>query len=130
MPGRYEINHAAVAKLLYGKTPSADMVPIYPELWRRADMVKNMSRILVGKDSGRLARSITLSSELRAPYWWFHVTADTPYALAHHRGTRPHLITGDLKFTTHGKTVHTRVVHHPGTKGNPFLRDALPVFFR
>jgi hypothetical protein len=128
--GHYEINHAAVAKLLYGKTPAPDMIPIYPELWRRATMVKNMSKILVGKDSGRLAASISMSSELRMPYWWFHVTADTPYALAHHRGTRPHLITGDLKFVSHGKTVHTRIVHHPGTKGNPFLRNALPMFMK
>jgi hypothetical protein len=130
MPGHYEINHAAVAKLLYGKTPAPDMIPIYPELWRRTKMVEFAAKGLVGKDSGRLMRSITTSSELRMPYWWFRVTADTPYALAHHRGTRPHLITGDLKFTDHGKTVHARVVHHPGTRGNPFLRDALPVFFR
>lgn len=130
MPGRYEIDHAAVAKLLYGKTPAPDMIPIYPELWRRAKMVEFAAKGLVGKDSGRLVRNISTSSELRAPYWWFRITADTPYALAHHRGTRPHLITGDLKFTTHGKTVHARVVHHPGTKGNPYLRGALPVFFR
>lgn len=128
--GHYEIDHAAVAKLLYGKTPAPDMIPIYPELWRRTKMVEFTAKGLVGKDTGRLVRSISSSSELRAPYWWFRVTADTPYALAHHRGTRPHLITGDLKFRSHGETVHARVVHHPGTRGNPFLSGALPVFFR
>jgi hypothetical protein len=130
MPGRYEINHAAVAKLLFGKTPAPDMIPIYPALWRRAKQVELASKGLAGKDTGRLARSITASSELRAPYWWFRITADVPYALAHHRGTRPHLITGHMKFTSHGKVVHASVVHHPGTKGNPYLRDALPAFLK
>lgn len=130
MPGRYEINHAAVAKLLYGKTPAPDMIPIYPELWRRAKMVEFTAKGLAGKDTGRLAASIVTSSELRTPYWWFKIHARAPYALAHHRGTRPHLITGDMKFRTHGKTVHARIVHHPGTKANPFLRNALPAFMR
>ena len=125
---RWEIDHTGVAKMLYGKTPAPKMIPIYPELRRRAGLVAATAKVKVGKDTGLTARSISVSSELRAPHWWFRITANTPYALAHHRGTRPHLITGDLKFRTHGKTVHTHVVHHPGTKGNPFLRDALPAF--
>lgn len=130
MPGRYEINHTAVAKLLYGKTPSSDMIPIYPELSRRAKQVELASKGLAGKRTGRLVANISLSSELRAPYWYFRITADVPYALAHHRGTRPHLIEGHLKFRSHGKMVYTRVVHHPGTRANPFLRNALPAFWR
>lgn len=46
------------------------------------------------------------------------------------KGTRKHLIRprkkgGVLVFTTHGKKVFTRLVHHPGTKPNPFMSRAL-----
>lgn len=125
---RWEIDRSGVAKILYGKTPAPHMIPIYPELRRRAGLVATTAKGLAGKDTGRLVASITVSSELRVPHWWFRIHANVPYALAHHRGTRPHVITGDLKFRSHGKTVHTRVVHHPGTKANQFLRNALPAF--
>ena len=54
----------------------------------------------------------------------------TPLRLLPPPGTKPHIIEGSLKFRSGGRMVHTRVVHHPGTAPNPFLRNALPVFMR
>jgi hypothetical protein len=132
MPGNYEVNHAAVAKLLFGKTIYPDMMPIYYDLHRRAESVQRRARVLVGKRTGYLASRITLTSRRVPPFWYFTVTGDTRYAYMHHRGTRPHIITGklggDLEFRSGGRLVHTRVVHHPGTRPNPFLSRALPAF--
>jgi hypothetical protein len=128
MAGRYDINRAAVAKLLYGKTYYPDMVPIYHDLNRRAKEVQRVAKRKVGKDTGRLAARITLDSWAVPPYWWFRVEGNTRYAYMHHQGTRPHTIEGGLEFRSHGRMMHARIVHHPGTRPNPFLRDALPAF--
>jgi hypothetical protein len=45
-------------------------------------------------------------------------------------GTRPHIIRprkkgGVLRFMVDGQVVYARVVHHPGTKPNNFLIEAL-----
>jgi len=126
--GSYEIHRAEVAKLLWGKTPGGGTVPIYPALNRRAKAVQRKAIVLVGKDSGRLASRITLSSRAAPPFWWFKVEGNTPYAYMHHEGTHPHIIEGNLKFQAGSRLVHARVVHHPGTKGNPFLSSALRHF--
>jgi HK97 gp10 family phage protein len=58
------------------------------------------------------------------------VSADTPYALFVHQGTRPHLIRAthatSLRFfwPRTQRVEHFKYVHHPGTKPRPFLRDA------
>jgi hypothetical protein len=104
------------------------MVPIYHDLNRRAESVQRRAKVLVGKDTGRLAARITLTSRPVPPFWWFTITGDTRYAYYHHRGTKPHVIVGSLEFRKGGRMVHTREVHHPGTKPNPFLRNALPAF--
>lgn len=59
------------------------------------------------------------------------VTASTPYALAVHEGTRPHTIvpTGTgypLRFywDAVGGVFRAKSVNHPGTQGQPFLRNA------
>lgn len=129
MAGDYEINRVAVAQLLFGKVDKpGDMVSIYFDLERRARSVQRRAKVLVGKDTGRLASRITLTSRRAPPFWWFQIEGDTRYAYYHHRGTKPHIIEGDLKFRSGGRLIHTRVVHHPGTAPNPFLRNALPAF--
>jgi hypothetical protein len=130
MPGDYEIHRAAVAKLLFGKTYYPDMVPIYHDLYRRAKEVQRVAKVKVGKDSGRLASRIELSSRAAPPYWWFKIEGNTAYAYIHHQGTKPHIIEGHLEFPSGGRLVHTRIVHHPGTEPNPYLRTALPAFLK
>jgi len=62
------------------------------------------------------------------------VISTAPYSAVVHRGARPHRIpkTG-LKFMIfekEGRIVKARVVHHPGTKPNPFLiRAAKRIIF-
>jgi hypothetical protein len=128
MPGSYEVHRAAVAKLLFGKTVYPDLVPIYHDLHRRAESVQRRAKVLVGKDTGRLASRIELTSWAAPPYWWFKIEGNTHYAYYHHRGTKPHIIEGHLEFRSGGRMVHPRVVHHPGTAPNPYLRNALPAF--
>ncbi len=57
------------------------------------------------------------------------VIATAPYARFVHDGTRPHLIvprrSSVLVFEIGGRTVFTKRVHHPGTRPNPFIRDAM-----
>jgi hypothetical protein len=128
MAGSYDINHAAVTKLLFGKAVEPGFIPIYHDLNRRAKAVQREAKVLVGKDSGRLASRITLTSRSAPPYWWFQVEGNTRYAYWHHQGTKPHVIEGSLSFRSGGRVIHPRLVHHPGTRGNPFLRNALPAF--
>jgi tellurite resistance-related uncharacterized protein len=126
----YKINRSAVAKLLYGKGTYPDMIPIYHELRFRAGMVAVTAKVKAGKKTGRMAKSIDVTDSVRPPFQWFRIEAHTSYAYYHHKGTKPHIITGSLEFRSHGKSVHTSVVHHPGTRPNPFLRDSLPIFMR
>jgi hypothetical protein len=59
------------------------------------------------------------------------VGSTAPHALLHHEGTRPHIIRPRraqvLRFKPRGGTtfVFAREVHHPGTKPNHYLTDAL-----
>jgi hypothetical protein len=57
------------------------------------------------------------------------VAANAPYAAAVEYGTAPHEIRpvngGVLAFEVAGKMVFTLLVHHPGTKANPFMKRAL-----
>ena len=60
------------------------------------------------------------------------VFAHTDYAERVHDGTRPHVIRprpergprAALKFTIGGRTLYRKLVHHPGMKPRPFLRNA------
>ena len=57
------------------------------------------------------------------------VISTNPHTLFVHNGTRKHIILPRtkqfLRFTVGGRVVYARVVHHPGTKANPFLVDAM-----
>jgi len=56
------------------------------------------------------------------------VTSHADYSAAVHEGSRPHEIRaragGELAFPWHGKLSFFKHVNHPGSKPNPFLRDA------
>lgn len=59
----------------------------------------------------------------------YTIGSDVSYAPYVNDGTRPHIIRPRtrqaLKFTVGGRTVFAKVVHHPGTRPNPFLDRAL-----
>jgi hypothetical protein len=103
--------------------------PVGRHLYSRGRIIVAAAKAQVGVDTGRLKNSISMSQS-RAPYGQ-SMTIGSPlsYALAHHEGTRPHIITPDraqaLRFTSGSRVVYSRLVRHPGTKPNKFLADNL-----
>lgn len=103
--------------------------PVYRDVERRATRVQARARALVGKKTGKLERSIVKRAVRDSRGFAFYVGADLPYALAHHQGTRPHVIRGNplLAFYSAkaGRVIVVPQVRHPGTRPNPYLREAL-----
>jgi hypothetical protein len=60
------------------------------------------------------------------------IGANSPHAMVHHQGTRPHLIRGKdqqmLRFKKGSRIIYTRQVMHPGTKANKYLTDQFKFF--
>lgn len=97
-----------------------------------AKKTQSIARTLVGKRTGRLAASISITRSKTATGFEYTVGSMRTYALLHHNGTKPHLIIakppGLLRFKGTGATiVWTKVAKHPGTKPNPFLSTALKI---
>ena len=110
---------------------------------RQAEQVADRARQLAPSRSGRLRSAIDVAQNRDtagrfSPGW--QVVCDVPYALFVHEGTRPHPIrpvrASALAF--YWEKVGAFVffppwgrppgqVNHPGTTGQPFLRDALDV---
>lgn len=92
--------------------------------------VLNRARVLAPVDTGRLRasgraefhRTLTLRPTVE-------IIFDVSYAQMVNDGTRPHIIrprrAQALRFTIGGRVVYAKVVHHPGTRPNPFLDKAL-----
>lgn len=90
----------------------------------------NRAKILCPVDTGRLRASI--QGELRRNILLrprFEIGSNVEYAAMVNDGTRPHLIrpryARALRFVVGGQVVYARVVHHPGTRAQPFLDRAL-----
>jgi hypothetical protein len=83
----------------------------------------------VGVKTGRLKASINMRQYRSVGGQSLKIGSPLDYALIHHEGTRPHIITPDraefLRFSSRGRVVYTRVVRHPGTKPNKYLADNL-----
>lgn len=100
------------------------------ELTEAGRRVVNRARILAPVDTGRLRSSIRMEPprlfSLRPSV---KIGSDVFYAPFVNDGTRPHIIRPKnkqyLRFTVGGRVVYAKVVHHPGTKPNPFLDRAL-----
>lgn len=103
--------------------------PIRNDLRRRGRNVQRRARQLVGVNTGALRQSIHVTdlNTMTAPS--ISIGSDLEYALAHHEGTRPHVILPRterlLRFKVGGKVVYARRVDHPGTQPNPYLARAL-----
>jgi HK97 gp10 family phage protein len=82
-------------------------------------------QVRVPVDSGKLRDSIGVRIEGTT----IRVGPDVPYATYVEFGTRPHEIKpkkpgGVLAFKVNGQQVYARVVNHPGTPAQPFVRPA------
>jgi HK97 gp10 family phage protein len=75
--------------------------------------------------TGFLRRNIRMSVEGLTG----RVISQAPYSAYVEFGTRPHMIfprrARALRFEVGGRTVFARYVHHPGTRGQFFMRRAL-----
>jgi len=90
----------------------------------------NRAKVFAPVDTGRLRASIRVErrSVLGLRMRWT-IGSDVEYAPMVNDGTRPHIIRPKnakvLRFKVGGQTVFARVVHHPGTRAQPFLDRAL-----
>lgn len=114
--------------------------PVGRHVIERATVVQMAAKAKANRKSGCMEDSIIKRIE-EDPVTGFRVriVCDTTpcspkresYALFVHEGTPPHTIVAKnaaaLSFEWHGQRVFLQSVHHPGYKGNPFLRDALPL---
>ena len=96
-------------------------------LSKKGSLIVTAARAQVGKKTGRLARSIHQRHMRVGRYQQIRVGSYVNYALAHHEGTKPHLIVPNdaqfLRFTSGSRVIYTRMVRHPGTKANKYLSD-------
>ena len=87
------------------------------------------SKVQVGVDSGALRRSIGMIHSRGMLGQTLKIGSPLNYALVHHEGSRPHIITprdaGILRFSAGGRMIYTHKVEHPGTKPNRYLSDQL-----
>ena len=106
--------------------------PVGQDLQARADRVKWAAKAQAGIRTGALKLSIHTNYERTAMGPKILVGSPLPYALAHHEGTRAHIIFPKservLRFRGKGGViVHADSVLHPGTKPNRYLTDNLPL---
>lgn len=103
--------------------------PVGRYMFERGLRIMLAAKGQVGVKTGALKASIYMT-QYRVPMGQ-NVKIGSPlnYALLHHEGTKPHIITPDraevLRFPSRGRIVYTRVVRHPGTKPNKYLADNL-----
>lgn len=101
-------------------------------LKKQAMKVRMAAQAQVGMRSGALKLSINVSQERTTTGQIVRIGSTLPYALAHHEGTKPHMIVGRnggmLRFTASSRVVYSRAVLHPGTKPNKYLSDNLWLF--
>jgi hypothetical protein len=107
------------------------IAPVGRHLHKKGKLIERAAKRQVGVDSGRLRKSIHMRHFVGATGQYVKITASTSYALAHHEGTKPHLIAPKkkdavLRFSGRtGVSIHARIVRHPGTKPNKYLTDNL-----
>lgn len=107
-----------------------DAITLWKYLERRNKIALLRAKKQVGFQTGALQRNIRAYHLGNAMGQFAGLIADKPYALAHHEGTRPHIIKpkeagGVLVFSKGSRVIRTREVRHPGTKPNKYLSDQL-----
>lgn len=98
-------------------------------LRKRGTMIQSAAKARVGVKTGALKASIKLIHERTVFGQMLTIGSPLSYALVHHEGSRPHVITPKnakmLRFTSKGRVVYARTVLHPGTRPNKYLADNL-----
>jgi hypothetical protein len=95
----------------------------------RARLIVVGAKRQVGKKTRRLQQSIHSRQSRTAYGQMVWIGSEVKYALAHHEGTKPHIIKPDkakaLRFTAGTRVIYSRAVRHPGTRANRYLKDQL-----
>lgn len=121
MVGTIRLDRRAVTAEL-NRLASRDVARVAREVEARAKQ-------LAPVDTGRLRSSISARPRVTFRGPTVRVAADVNYATFVENGTKPHVIRPRrakvLKFKVGGRTVYARIVHHPGTKAQPFLSRAV-----
>jgi hypothetical protein len=105
--------------------------PVGRDLSKRGNKVLAAARIQVGVSTENLKKSLKVTAHDRSVRGQFVKVGSTTvkYALAHHEGTRPHIITPKraqvMVFESKGSVIYATRVKHPGTKANRYLSDNL-----
>lgn len=103
--------------------------PVGRDLHKRGMKVLVAAKAQVGVKTGKLKASINIDHGIDIRGQYVKIGSNARYALAHHEGTRPHVITPNraqvLRFSSRGRIVYARAVMHPGTKPNKYLTDNL-----
>lgn len=98
-------------------------------LRKRGELIQAAARMQVGKQTGFLAGSIHIRQSRQEYGQKMEIGSSLKYALMHHEGTKPHLIipyrAKALRFHSGGRIIYTRMVKHPGTRPNRYLKDNL-----
>lgn len=112
--------------------------PVFRHLSERATIVQAAARMKAPRRTGCLQDSIVKRVNFGTPEGFeIRIVCDTTpcsptrtsYAYFVHQGTQPHPIYGNpvLAFEWNGEMVFFRSVMHPGSRPQPFLREALPL---
>lgn len=121
-----DINYAKLRRILNSPTGEVGR-----EVRKRGEIARTFARAKVGKRTGALAMSLYIEQSTAIAGQKMSIGSNLPYALAHHEGTRPHLIHARgaevLRFSSKGRIVYSRAVMHPGTRPNRYLADAVPL---
>lgn len=95
----------------------------------RGEVVLVAARRQVGVDTGDLKASLKIIHSRGGPGQYLWIGSELDHALAHHEGTRPHIISARnqpfLRFSAGGRQIYTHTVNHPGTRPNRYLSDNL-----
>jgi hypothetical protein len=98
-------------------------------LSRQGRKVLAAARGQAGFKTGALRSSLHMRHFRDPRGQYIKIGSSVPYALMHHEGTKPHLITPkkrkQLRFYSKGFMVFAQMVRHPGTKPNRYLSDNL-----
>lgn len=93
--------------------------------------IRGLARRQVGYRTGALRASIHMRHERDIRGQYIVVGSDLRYALLHHEGTKPHVITPKkapmLVFASKGRIVRAHRVMHTGTKPNRYLKDPMTI---
>ncbi|WP_205807534.1 HK97 gp10 family phage protein [Micromonospora sp. HNM0581] len=122
---RIDLNAGEIRRLLYG--PVGPVVRFIRSVARR---VRTRAVLTCPVDTGRLRTAHREEVGVRAGRVYGFVENTAEYAAAVHDGTAAHVIRprrpgGVLRFEAGGQVVFTSLVNHPGTKAQPWLREAM-----